>query len=118
MSFLRPDIPYGTPAFELSDDQVATVTDLICRGARAARPNVTRGMLEVPMTRVVRKSIRRVKKALALTNLEIHGEHELDDMGTDGPSILGRIDIILQFLHQFGRRRCLRGDRMQTPPTR
>ena len=59
-------------------------------------------MLEVPTTIVVRKAMRRIKKALSLTNLQIRGEHELENMATTDPSILGRIDITLQFLHQFG----------------
>ena len=59
-------------------------------------------MLEVPITSLVRKAMRRVKKALGLTNLQIQGEYELDNMTTTDPNILGRIDIVLQFLHQFG----------------
>jgi hypothetical protein len=102
MPLFAPDIPYGSPAFALSDDQIATVLDLVCRGTDEARPDVTPGMLEVPTTVVVRKAIRRVKKALGFTNLQIRGEHELEDMSTTDPSILGRIDITLQFLHQFG----------------
>ena len=102
MPFVTPDRPYGKPAFELSDDQIATVMDLVCRGAHTARTRVTPGMHEVPITRIVRKAMKRVKKALGLTNLQIVGEHELDDMGTDDASIRGRIDIVLQFLHQFG----------------
>lgn len=102
MSLLAPDIPYGSPAFALSDDQIATVLDLVCCGADAARADVTPGMLEVPTTMLVRKAMRRVKKALGLTNLQIRGEHELEDMSTTDPAILGRIDITLQFLHQFG----------------
>ena len=102
MPLLTPDLPYGSPAFALSDDQIATVLDLVCRGADEARANITPGMLEVPTTIVVRKAMRRVKKALGFTNLQVRGEHELDDMSTTDPSILGRIDITLQFLHQFG----------------
>jgi hypothetical protein len=102
MPLLTPDVPYGSPAFALSDDQIATVLDLVCRGANEARADVTPGMLEVPTTVVVRKAMRRVKKALGFTNLQIRGEHELEDMSTTDPSILGRIDITLQFLHQFG----------------
>ncbi|MXW21351.1 MAG: hypothetical protein F4Z95_11145 [Gammaproteobacteria bacterium] len=102
MSFLTPSIPVGRPAFALSDDQVATVLDLICRGAHDARSHVTSGMHEVPITRIVRKCMKRVKVALGLTNLQVIGEHELDDMATNDPIILGRIDIILQFAHQFG----------------
>jgi hypothetical protein len=59
-------------------------------------------MLEVPATQVIRKAMKRVKRDLGLTNLQVMGELELDDMATDGPGILGRIDIILQFMHQFG----------------
>lgn len=99
---LKPDLPYGNPAFALSEDQVATVVDIVCRGAQSARSNVTPGMLEVPITSVVRKAMKRVKKELGLTNLQIQGEFELDDMAKNDPSILGRIDITLQFLHQFG----------------
>ena len=102
MRFLTLDTPCGKPPFALSDDQIATVLDLVCRGAHAARPHVRPGMLEVAMTSVVRKAMRRAKKALGLTSLQIHGEHELDNMATDEPNILGRIDIVLQFLHQFG----------------
>jgi hypothetical protein len=102
MSLLTPDVPFGLPAFSLSDDQIATVVDLVCRGCDAARPDVTPGMLEVPTTVVVRKAMRRVKKALGLTNLQVRGEVELEDMATSDPALLGRIDITLQFLHQFG----------------
>lgn len=102
MPLLAPDIPYGSPAFALSDDQIATVLDLVCRGADEARAHITPGMLEVPTTVMVRKAMRRVKKALGFTNLQVRGEHELEDMSTTDPSILGRIDITLQFLHQFG----------------
>lgn len=102
MSLLTPDVPFGLPAFALSDDQIATVVDLVCRGCDAARPDVSPGMLEVPTTIVVRKAMRRVKKNLGLTNLQIRGEVELEDMATSNAALLGRIDITLQFLHQFG----------------
>jgi len=102
MSLLAPDAPCGDPAFALSADQVATVLDLVCQGADGARSDVSTGMLEVPTTVIVRKAMRRVKKSLGLTNLQIRGEHEIDDMATTDPGILGRIDVTLQFLHQFG----------------
>jgi hypothetical protein len=102
MPLLTPDVPYGSPAFALTEDQVATVIDLVCRGVDEARPAITAGMLEVPATIVIRKAMRRVKKKLSLTSLQIRGEHELDNMATTDPTILGRIDITLQFLHQFG----------------
>lgn len=102
MPLLTPDVPYGSPAFALTEDQIATVIDLVCRGVEEARPAITAGMLEVPATITIRKAMRRVKKTLSLTNLQIRGEHELDNMATTDASILGRIDITLQFLHQFG----------------
>lgn len=102
MSLLTPDLPFGQPAFALSADQIATVLDLICRGAQDARADVKLGMLEVPTTMIVRKAMRRVKKRLELTNLEIRGEHELENMATKDAAILARIDITLKFLHQFG----------------
>ena len=102
MPLLTPDVPYGSPAFALTEDQVATVIALVCNGVEEARPAITHGMLEVPATIVIRKAMRRVKKTLNLTNLQIRGEHELDNMATLDAAILGRIDITLQFLHQFG----------------
>lgn len=99
---LTPDVPFGLPSFSLSGDQIATVLDLLCRGCDEAKPHLTTGMLEVPTTIIVRKALRRVKKTLRLTNLQIRGEHELEDMASNDPSLLGRIDITLQFLHQFG----------------
>lgn len=102
MPLLESNAPVGKPAFALSDDQVATVVDLIRRGADEARHYLTPGMHAVPITVLVRKAMRRAKVALGLSNLQIRGEHELEDMATSDPAILGRIDITLQFLHQFG----------------
>lgn len=102
MSLLTPDVPFGQPAFALSADQIATVVDLVCRGTFEARADVTPGMLEVPITMIVRKAMRRVKMSLGITNLEVRGEHELEDMATTDETILGRIDITLKFMHQFG----------------
>jgi hypothetical protein len=99
---LAPDSPIGRPSFELSEDQLATVVDLLCVGTAEARKSVTPGMLEVPITTRVRKAMLRAKKALGLTNLEIGGEFELLDPTTTGSEIEGRIDITLKFLHQFG----------------
>jgi hypothetical protein len=102
MPLLKPDTPFGQPAFSLSSDQIATVIELVCYGAREAQSHITPGMLEVPITMIVRKAIRRVKKSLSITNLEVRGEHELENMATTDASVLGRIDISLKFLHQFG----------------
>lgn len=99
---LSPDTPVGKPSFELSEDQLATVVDLLCRGAAEARLVVTAGMLEVPITIQVRKAMLRLKKQLGFTNMEIGGEFELLDLSSNEPEVLGRIDIILRFLHQFG----------------
>ena len=61
---LTPDAPFGQPAFALSADQIATVLDLVCRGSQEAQRDITPGMLEVPVTIVVRKAMRRVKQTL------------------------------------------------------
>ncbi len=97
-----PDAPIGRPSFRLSADQIATVVDLTCRAAHEGRKEVIAGMLEVPITIIVRKAMRRIKKGRRLTNLQVRGEHELEDMATNDPTLLGRIDVTLQFLHQFG----------------
>lgn len=99
---LSPDLPVGRPSFDLSEDQLATVVDLLCRGVAAARPLLEPGMLEVPITIHVKKAMRRLKKELGLSNLEITGEFELLDLSNDEAEVIGRIDIILSFLHQFG----------------
>lgn len=99
---LSPDLPVGRPPFALSADELATVVDLLCQGVAAARPLLTPGMLEVPITIHVKKAMRRLKKELGLSNLEITGEFELLDVGNDDPEVLGRIDIVLRFLRQFG----------------
>ncbi|MDQ7757888.1 hypothetical protein NG829_01155 [Xanthomonas sacchari] len=99
---LSPDLPLGRPSFALSEDEFATVVDLLCQGVATARSLLTPGMLEVPITLHVKKAMRRLKKELGLSNLEITGEFELLDMGNNDPEVLGRIDIVLRFLHQFG----------------
>ena len=97
---LSPDLPVGRPSFDLSEDQLATVVDLLCRGVAAVRPLLEPGMLEVPITIHVKKAMRRLKKELGLSNLEITGEFELLDLSNDDAEVLGRIDIILRFLHR------------------
>ena len=99
---LTPDLPAGLPSFDLEEDEIETVIDLICRGAREARQHLAPGLLEVPITVIVRKAMKRVKRDLGLTNLEVAGETEIDDMKSDGADLLGRIDITLKFLRQFG----------------
>lgn len=99
---LLPNLPVGRPSFDLTEDQLATVVDLLCQGVAAARPLLEPGMLEVPITIHVKKAMRRLKKEFGLSNLEIAGEFELLDLSNNDPEVLGRIDIILRFLHQFG----------------
>lgn len=91
---LSPDAPIGRPSFQLTDDQIATVTDLLCRGVFHARTLVSAGMLEVPITLHLKKAMRRLKKGLNLSNLEIAGEFELLDLGNDDPEVLVRNPVM------------------------
>jgi hypothetical protein len=99
---LTPDWPAGVPSFDLEEDEIDTVVDLICQGASEAREHLTPGLLEVPITIIVRKAMKRKKRDLGLTNLEVAGEIEIDEMQSEGAELLGRIDITLKFLRQFG----------------
>lgn len=100
---LTPNVPVGQPSFRLSEDEIATVIDLTCRATHEAKNHVQSGMHEVPITVIVRKAMRGIKKAEGLTSLQVRGEHELENMDTPAdPDLLGRIDIMLQFLRQFG----------------
>jgi hypothetical protein len=100
---LSPDSPAaGRPSFDLSQDEIATVVDLLCCGSAEARQVVTGGMLEVPITIQVKKAMRRLKRRLGLTNLQIGGEFELLDVDDNDATVQGRIDVVFQFLHQFG----------------
>lgn len=45
--------------------------------------DLTAGMLEVPITIVVRKAMRRVKKTLGLAICGLNGEVRLEDMSTN-----------------------------------
>ena len=98
MPFIQPSRPHGTPAFQLSQDQIATIMDLLCRGAKKARPRLQKGMLEPEITKLVRQSMRREKLRLSLTNIEIHREYVVDASS----QIEGRIDIVVRLPHQFG----------------
>lgn len=99
---LVPDAPIGSPSFELSEDELDTVIDLLCRGAADARALLKAGMLEVPITIHVKKAARRLKRELGLANIEIGGEFELLAIDSEDPEVLGRIDITVKFLQQFG----------------
>lgn len=102
MELDRTDSCHGNPALELRADEIETVVELICRGCQEARAHLTRGMSEPNITRVVRKSMIRAKRALGIPHVQIQGEFELDDMDTSDPRILGRVDMTLRFRHQFG----------------
>src|ERR1043166_976248 len=86
---LRADPPIGKPSFQLSEDEVATIIDLACRAAHEARNELAPGMFEVPITIIVRKALRRIKRREGYTNLQVRGEHELEDMAKADPSLLG-----------------------------
>lgn len=101
MELNRPDSCHGNPALELHADKIETVVNLICRGSHEARRQLTHGMSEPNISRVVRKSMIRAKRTLGTPHVQIHGEHEVDDINTSGPQILGRVDITLRFRHQF-----------------
>jgi hypothetical protein len=96
------DLPEGRPSFRLTSDQIATVIKLVCSAVTEAALHVTPEMPEVPITRILRKSMRRLRQVQGLTNLDVHGEVEIDDMTRFDESLLGRIDITLKFMHQFG----------------
>lgn len=102
MGWAKPDARQGGPALELGDDQIESVVNLVCHASHDARVHLKPDMLEPQISRVVRKSMRRAKEELGIAHVQIRGEVELDDMSNNDPSILGRIDITLEFRHQFG----------------
>lgn len=78
----RPGSCHGNPALELRADEIETVVDLICRGSHEARGHLTRGMSEPNISRVVRKSMMRAKRALGIPHVQIQGEHEATGLQT------------------------------------
>ena len=98
MSFGTVPRRYGAPAFHLSVDQVDTIVNLLCQGADCARSKLAPCMKEIRITRLIRKAMRRLKRRLGLTALEIHEEYLVDTPEDGG----GRIDIVIRFRHQFG----------------
>lgn len=99
---LSLDAPVGKPSLSLRQDQIDTAADLLCQGATDARKLVHSEMHEVPISQLVIKSMRRLKKGLRLSNLEVTSEYELLDLDEENPEIKGRIDITFKFAHQFG----------------
>ena len=95
--------PPRHPSFKLSDDQIATVLDLICRGSNQARGHVSLGMREPEINRIVWQSMRQIKDELELVGVEIHGEVQVvSDPVRFRESALVKPDIFLKFIHQFG----------------
>lgn len=101
MGWAKLDPRPGHPALALGWDQIESVVTLLCYASQDARAHLTPGMHEPQISRVVRKSLRRAKEVLGIAHVQIRGEVELDDMSNNDPSILGRIDITLEFRHQF-----------------
>lgn len=102
MSLAIPNSPSGNPAFALSEAEVATILDLVCRGASGARAYIQPEAPEVDITKVAIKEMRRARKTLNITNLDIYSEFEHLEMLTNDPKIRGRIDISFKFGHQIG----------------
>lgn len=102
MRFVRRRPPRSA-SFELSDDQVATVLDLICRGSDEARAHVSPGTHESAINQRVWQSMRRIKHELGLVNVEVYGEVQVpEDSAPAQTAVLRRPDIFLKFIHQFG----------------
>lgn len=99
---LSPESPVGRPSLDLGEDEIATAIDIVCRGAAEVRASVTAGMLEVPITILVKKAMRRAKQRLGLTNIEIGGEFEVLDVDDPAAATKGRIDITAKFRQHFG----------------
>lgn len=96
------DLTLGKPHVVLSEDQVVTAIDLLCRGADEARQHLTPRMKEPQITRIVRHSVLRIKQKRRLAGIQILGEVELDDPSTPSGRIQGRLDLMIQFPTQFG----------------
>lgn len=95
--------PLRSASLELSDDQVATVLDLICRGSDEARAHVSPGMHESTINQRVWQSMRRIKHQLGLVNVEVYGEVQVPDGSAPAQvDVLRRPDMFLKFIHQFG----------------
>lgn len=92
----------GRPRVVLSEDQVVTAIDLLCRGAAEARQHLEPRMKEPQITRLLRHSVLRIKQMRRLAGTQILGEVELDDTSTPQGRIQGRLDLMIQFSTQFG----------------
>ena len=99
---MRSKLP-RQPSFKLSDDQIATVLDLICRGSKEAKGHVSPGMCEPEINRAVWQSMRQIKDELGIFGVEVYGEVPIvSDSARFRESALGKPDIFLKFIHQFG----------------
>lgn len=100
MPFTRSKPP-RYPPFDLSEDQITTVLDLICRGSNKARDLVSPGMREPDINRTVWQSMRQIKDDLEI--VEVYGEVPVaSSLAHSPPSVLRKPDIFLKFIHQFG----------------
>jgi len=93
--------PVGEPSFDLAGDQVETALALICEGIEEGQPELRAPALEVPLSHILAKAMRRVKSRRPFTNIGIHTEHEILDMTSRDAGILGRIDIVFKFGHHY-----------------
>lgn len=94
----QSNAPMGYPSFNLSDDLLDTSIDLLCRATADARDKVKPGQSETQISILVRKSLMRERIRLGISNLRTSGERELLDLDNDDPSLVGRLDIIFEFL--------------------
>ena len=102
MPFMRSKPP-RRPPFDLSEDQIATVLDLICRGSRKAREHVSLGMREPDINLRVWQSMRQIKDGLKPVSIEVYSEVPVASSSAHSPpSVLRKPDIFLKFIHQFG----------------
>lgn len=102
MPFMRSKPP-RCPPFDLSESQIGTVLDLIYRGSKEARGLVSPGMREPDINRKVWQSMRQIKDDLELVDVEVYGEVPVvSDAVRFRESTLGKPDIFLKFIHQFG----------------
>lgn len=97
--------PVGDPSFGLTDDQVETVLQLACWGSSFARHQLTSGMHERTITRLVRNGMRQARDEMDLAEIEIYSEVALASSDYKDPSDLGCVDLVLRFIHQFSNER-------------
>ena len=88
-----------TPPFKLQDAKVATVIELVCLGARSAKPRRPHCLDEPCITTRIGKAIRELKRSRGITNMEVYPEFNVLD---EKRVKYVRIDILFKFDHQVG----------------